>query len=496
MTDLVLDPSQERAVELVLSARVGVVTGGPGTGKTTCLRIALDRLDSAGGRVCGICSGQGVTLHEDEFGNEPYPETCKPCSGRGRISGYALAAPTGKAARRMSEATGRAASTVHRLLDFGPTDAGEFTFRCNRSNPIDCDLVIIDESSMLDVDLAAAILRGIDPVRTRVIFVGDANQLPSVGPGRVFADLIASSRVEVARLTTLHRAAQESWVCTQAPRFLEGELPAMDDRNDFLWFSRDDRDQASATLVKVVTDVLPRRGVSAADVQVLVPQRKGPAGTEVLNPRLQALLNPPRPQPDGSPPPSVQAGAYVLRAGDRVIQTMNNYSLAVMNGEVGVVEVVREREAICPTCNGAETAYGDLVHRPACETCGGRKKLRAGVVVSYPDGPGFRRVHYGKHELEHLELAYALTIHKSQGSEWPWVVVLVHSTHTRMLTRQLAYTAITRARKGVVLVGDMKGLERAVEETRESRRNTGLVERLQVAVAATGAAAAEGIEAA
>lgn len=483
MTAFTLDPSQERAVQLVLEARVGVITGGPGTGKTTCLRTALDRLDAAGGRACSACGGQGVRLVPDEWGGEPYPETCVGCGGGGRIAGYALAAPTGKAARRMSEATGRSAGTVHRLLEFGPLDAtgGEMGFRRNEHTPLDVDLVVVDEASMLDVELAACLFRAINPRRTRLVLVGDVHQLPSVGPGRVFADLIASDQVEVARLTQLHRAAAESWVCTQAPKILAGDLPSTEDRRDFLWVHEDDRERASAALVRVVTEALPARGVAPSDIQVLIPQRVGPAGTEVVNTKLQALLNPER----GDSSPAWKLGPYVVRAGDRVIQTVNDYQLEVMNGEVGLVELVRDAAIDCPACDGTGRAPGqeqraDEVATP-CEECGGKKRLPPGMVVRFPDGDRERRVTYSKISADRLALAYALTIHKSQGSEWPWVVVLVHSTHTRMLTRQLLYTAITRARAGVVLVGDAKGLERAVAETRDARRNTALVERLRAA---------------
>jgi exodeoxyribonuclease V alpha subunit len=459
MTDIVLDPSQEKAVELALEARVAVITGGPGCGKTTCLRTALDRLDAA---------------------------------GRGS---YALAAPTGKAARRLSEATGRHAGTVHRLLEYGPLvdehgfETGELGFRRNRSNPLDRELVVIDEASMLDVELAAAVRRAINPARTRLLLVGDANQLPSVGPGRVFGDLIESGKVPVARLTHLHRAAAESWVCTQAPVILAGDLPATGDRPDFLWVQREDRDQAASALVKVVTEELPRRGIDAGDIQVLIPQRIGPAGIEALNPRLQSILNPDH--RDAST--SWKIGPYVVRPRDRVIQTFNDYTLNVMNGEVGAVDQVREKAVDCATCTATGLVASTdpervelarsigIEPRETCPDCAGSRQLRPGLVVRFPDGPRDRVVTYSRGQAESLHLAYALTIHKSQGSEWPWVVVLVHSTHTRMLTRQLLYTGITRARKGVVIVGDLKGLERAVRETRDVQRNTGLIERLRAA---------------
>ena len=405
MAELVLDPSQECAVELVLDARFGMVTGGPGVGKTTCLREALRRLDARGD------------------------------------DGYELAAPTGKAARRMHEATGREARTIHRLLEYGPQfgDDGRMSrmgFRRGETDPLDSTLVIVDEASMLDIELARALLEAIDGSRTRLVLVGDANQLPSVGPGRVFADLVESGDVPVARLTTLHRAAQESWICSNAPVVLAGKVPDLQGREDFEWHGCADRDAAAARVLDLIVRQLPRRGLEA---QVLVPQNTGPAGTVALNAELQARLNPPRvgERSWGKAP-------NVLRPRDRVIQLRNDYVLGVFNGEVGDVVSV-----------GGE-----------------------GLTVRFE---GREPVRYDRMQASALKLAYALTIHKSQGSEWPWVVVLCHSTHAFMLSRQLLYTAITRAKEGVVLVGDPKGLKLALKNVAPARRNTSLVERLREA---------------
>ena len=478
-----LDPSQERAVELVCTARLGVITGGPGTGKTTCLRTALDRIDATAGRSCPACKGRGVVLQHDEYGGDSYEDTCQACAGTGRIVSYALAAPTGKAARRMSEATGRDATTVHRLLAYGPLPDGGVGFRHDATHPLTHELVVVDEASMLDVELADALFEAIDPAVTRLVLVGDVNQLPSVGPGRVFGDLIESGRVPVAQLTKLHRAAAESWVCSQAPRILAGELPDLETRSDFVWARADDRDAAARLLVDVATKHLPeRRGASGEAVQVLVPQRIGPAGGEALNVRLQAILNPIK----GEGAPGWKIGPYTIREGDRVIQTSNDYQLNVMNGEVGVVSWVREKPLTCPVCDGkrvVEVESEDMrrtIERD-CERCAGKGALPPGMGVRFPEGRGERLVEYSKSKADSLALAYALTIHKSQGSEWPWVVVFVHSTHTMMLTRQLIYTAITRAKVGVVIVGDKTGIERAVRETKDARRNTALVERLRAA---------------
>lgn len=412
-TNIVLDPSQEAAVELLLEARVGIVTGGPGTGKTTTLRTALDRLDAL-----------PAPKRDDETRD---------------FARYRLAAPTGKAARRMGEATGREAVTIHRLLDYGPRfDGRGVGFRRDENSPIEADLVVVDESSMIDVRLGAALMRAIDFGRTRLVLVGDADQLPSVGPGRVFADLIESGEVPVARLSTLHRAAAGSWVCANAPVVLEGSRPSLLERSDFRWVPAEAAVDAARLAVEVIARDLPARGIEGA--QLLVPQRTGSAGVDSLNKTLQAELNPPRPGEK-----AWKREGFELRPGDRVIQTVNSYELGVMNGEVG--EVLRADSELVVDFDGREVAYNAMT-------------------------------------VAGLRLAYALTIHKSQGSEWPWVVVLCHSTHAYMLSRQLLYTAITRAKKGVVLVGDERGLDLALMNVAPTKRNTTLVERLKGAHAA------------
>lgn len=381
MTDFKLDPSQRAAVDLVCTEAFACIVGGPGCGKTTSLRVALDRMDAAG-------------------------ET------------YKLAAPTGKAAKRMSEATGRPAGTIHRLLEWS-----RGYFQRDADNPIEADAVVIDESSMLDVNLACDLFDACAP-NTRVVLVGDQNQLPSVGPGRVLGDLVDSGICPVAQLTTVHRAAAQSWICRNAPRVLSGEPLELEAFDDFRFFEVDSAADAAAAVRRVVTSS------EFAGAQVLTPQRTSACGVTALNTQLQAELNPDR---GGG---SWTIGERVLRVGDRVIQTSNNYSIEVFNGEVGVVRAA------------------DSV-----------------LVVDFGD----RAVNYTKEHALALELAYALTVHKSQGSEFPWAVVLVHSAHTYMLTRQLFYTAITRAKQGVVLVGDRKGLEVATGEKTPPKRNTALV---------------------
>lgn len=394
-----LDESQRAAVALVVSARLGVVTGGPGTGKTTSLRVALDELDA----------------------------TPAPNGGRLRV---ALCAPTGKAARRMQEATGRPASTIHRLLGWGAGGHPGFTF--DAENPLPFDVIIADEASMLDIELAAALVDAIDQLVTRLIFVGDVDQLPPVGPGKPFADLIASGRIPVARLTTLHRAAAESWVCSQAPRILRGERVDLRTRKDFRFINAQSSGHVVPGVLKEVLALVDAK----LDVQVLSPQHKGAAGVTALNAALQSALNP------NAKPGARSWGSKDERLfeGDRVIQTRNDYTLGVMNGEIGAVVVMED----------------------------------ARLVVRFDD----RDVEYSRDKAQALHLAYALTTHKAQGSEWPWVVVVVHSTHSMMLTRSLTYTAITRARQGVVIVGDVTGIERAVANAEDAARNTSLVARI------------------
>jgi exodeoxyribonuclease V alpha subunit len=389
---LVLDPSQERAVELVCSKRgVGLITGGPGTGKTTCLKTALDRLDARGVK-------------------------------------YELCAPTGKAANRVEQTTDRPARTIHRLLEYQGTGG----FARDASNPIGAELVVVDESSMIDIELGAALLSAIHPERGRIVFMGDANQLPPVGPGRLFGDLVDSELIPMVRLEHLHRSALESWVAVSAPKMLAGKLPDLASRKDFRFYE-----------VESVKDILPcvRDLASAAaakdvEAQVLIPQRPGAAGIDAANHVLQETLNP-RAEADDF----YRRGKVELRLRDRVIQTKNDYALQVFNGEVGVVVDVSP----------------------------------SGVAVQY-DGRD-EPTAYSLEQANALQLAYALTVHRAQGSEFPWVIAVVHSTHSYILTRQLVYTAVTRAKVGVIIVGDRKGLKRAVCHE-QPKRNTSIIERL------------------
>lgn len=409
MTDgFLLDASQERAVDLLCSARFGIITGGPGTGKTTCLRVGLDRMDRRGVR-------------------------------------YRLASPTGKAAKRLSEATdGRKASTIHRLLEFNPGRGG---FQRDAQNPLECDCVIIDEASMVDTLLFAALMRAVAPARTRVILVGDANQLPPVGPGRPFGDLVGWGKVPTVRLEVLHRSALDSWIHVAAQDLLRGRVPSLEPRADFRWVEVNDPKWIMPKVRRMVTEVFgPGRQIEA-EVQVLIPQRPGVAGIEVANPVLQDALN-----PRVGDARVWSRGDWHIRVGDSVIQTRNDYDIEVFNGEIGRV-----------------TAVGKMRDVDNNEVDGVR------VFFSGHDG----LTTYTAQNVSALQLAYALTIHRTQGSEFPWTIVVCHSTHSFILSRQLLYTAITRAKRGVVLVGDRKGLERAIGNRRAEQRNTTLVERLE-----------------
>ncbi len=381
-----LDPSQEAALRMALVEPVCIITGGPGTGKTTILKVMLEQL-------------AGTTV--------------------------ALAAPTGKAAKRMFEATGQEARTIHRLLGYMP-GAG---FNFNADNPLPFEVVVIDEASMVDVELFADLLDAINPRHTRLVLVGDANQLPSVGPGAILADLVKSDLIPCARLTQVHRSKQGSWMCVNAPNILQGRPICVDERNDFCFTEVEE----AANVPKFCGDML-----EGTDAQILVPQKTGKAGTEAINTALQERFNPLQPG-------EMEWGAEpnLLRPRDRVIHTKNNYELGVFNGEVGTVK--------------------------ECDT--------KAMLVEFSDRN--QPVEYTREDARALRLAYALTIHKSQGSEWPWVVVVVHSTHTFMLTRQLLYTAITRGKEGVIIVGNGKGMDNALKSKRDVARNTALCDRIR-----------------
>jgi exodeoxyribonuclease V alpha subunit len=394
-----LAPAQREAIRLALTEKLLVVTGGPGTGKTTLVRGIIRILERKRLRIL-------------------------------------LAAPTGRAAKRLSESTGRDARTIHRLLEFSPKTGA---FERNGQHPLEADLVIIDEVSMVDQALAHNLLKAI-PDPARLILVGDVDQLPSVGPGDFLREVIDASVGPVVRLETIFRQAEDSRIIVNAHRVNAGEMPLLGeegDASDFYFIEREDPEEALATIMTLVTERIPRRfGLDPIDdVQVLTPMHRGALGTINMNAALQKLLNPAGEE--------IVRGARVFRAGDKVIQMRNNYDLEVFNGDIGRIVSI------------------DDVEREM------RVRFDERVVV------------YDAATLDELSLAYACSIHKSQGSEYPCVVMPIHTQHYVMLRRNLLYTGITRAKRLLVLVGTRKALAIAVRNRHVDERRTRLAERLR-----------------
>jgi exodeoxyribonuclease V alpha subunit len=424
---IALASQQAEAVRQALSARVLVVTGGPGVGKTTIVRGIVSILTRKGLRV-------------------------------------ALAAPTGRAAKRLSEATGQPAATLHRLLEWRPAEG---VFGRAAGHTLEADLLVVDEASMLDVRLAADLVAALAP-GTRLVLVGDVDQLPSVGPGNVLRDVIASGVIPTVRLTEIFRQAGESLIVVNAHRIHDGELPELgapplegrgEDKRDFFFLEQDDPAVAAQLIRDLVTTRLPRRyGLTAHDIQVLSPMHRGELGAGNLNQLLQQALT--------AEAPGLTRGGRTFRVGDKVMQVRNDYEKDVFNGDIGRVERVqgpmdrsmdRSLDSDGSAAPGSASADGDA------------------LVVKFDE----REITYGYDELDELQLAYAATVHKSQGSEYPAVVVPVHTQHFVMLQRNLLYTAVTRARRLVVLVGTRKALGMAVRNADVTQRCSRLDVRLR-----------------
>ena len=402
---LTLSETQRSAIAASLRHQILVITGGPGTGKTTIVKAILELWERLGVRV-------------------------------------RLAAPTGRAARRLEESSGRMASTLHRLLEYSPKEG---RFLRDLENPLQCDAVVVDEASMVDLDLAAALVAAV-PDGARLLLVGDVDQLPSVGAGRVLSDFIESGVVPVVRLDAIFRQQGGSLVVKNAHRILQGQpLELASGRGgDFFFVEREDPEDAVRTVAHLVAQRIPKAWHfdPLKDVQVLVPMRRGSCGTEALNQALRRGLAEVR-----GAAVSEQDTGRRPRLHDRVMQTRNNYDKDVFNGDIGQVTLVTDRGRV--------------------------------FRVRFDDG---RELDYVGEEVEQLELAYAITIHKSQGSEYPAVVIPLLTQHFRMLQRNLLYTAITRGKSVVVLVGSRRAIETAIGQSEAAVRWTGLGGRLRAAM--------------
>ena len=420
-TESTLDEQQKRAVAEAVKHGIFILTGGPGTGKTTTINAMIRYFLS-----------EGMDIR--------------------------LAAPTGRAAKRMTETTGYEAQTIHRLLEVSgsPEESSKGGFGRNQDNPLETDVVIIDEMSMVDLALMHALLSSVVP-GTRVIFVGDRNQLPSVGPGKVLQDLIESHAFPVMMLTRIFRQAQESDIVVNAHRTNAGEEVRLDNKSrDFFFLKRQDADVIISVILTLIQKKLPRYvKAKMTDIQVLAPMKKGLLGVERLNRILQQYLNPPSVKKQEK-----EYGERLFRVGDKVMQTKNNYQLeweiatkyglvvdkgvGVFNGDIGIVTAIH--------------TYDETVE------------------VEFDEK---RKVKYPFKMLDELELAYAITIHKSQGSEYPAVVIPLLAGPRQLYCRNLLYTAVTRAKKCVTLVGNETVFREMIQNVDEQKRNTSLAERIQ-----------------
>ncbi|HZS03446.1 MAG TPA: ATP-dependent RecD-like DNA helicase [Blastocatellia bacterium] len=398
-----LSDEQRAAIRLAAGSRVMVLTGGPGCGKTTALRALVALFHAMRKRVL-------------------------------------LASPTGRAAQRLSEVTGEEAKTLHRTLEFDPSRMG---FKRDETSPLEADVIIVDEASMLDVVLANYLIKAV-AAHSQLILVGDVDQLPSVGPGTVLRDLIDSRAVPVARLTRVFRQAAESLIIQNAHRLNRGEFPALvkpgTGQTDCYFIAAEEPHEVADLIVKSVAVALPKRfGYDPVnDIQVLAPMNRGQVGTNSLNALLQQHLNPP-----GERKPEYARGNRTLRVGDKVIQRVNNYKLEVFNGDLGRIEWIDLEDQM--------------------------------IAVRFAD----RIVNYDYADILELGHGFAISCHKSQGSEYPAVVIPLHMQHFMMLSRNLLYTALTRAKKTVVMIGTTKAIGAAMNNLEAVHRFTGLVRELR-----------------
>lgn len=416
---MTLDEHQVTAVKEAVRNGLLVITGGPGTGKTTTINTIIRYFELEGLEIF-------------------------------------LAAPTGRAAKRMSETTGFEARTVHRMLELNGGAEGSGGFERDESNPLETDVIIVDEMSMVDISLMCSLLKAIS-VGTRLILVGDVNQLPSVGPGSVLRDIIQSHACNVVMLTKIFRQASTSDIIVNAHKINHGEEVALDNKSmDFFFLKRYDADVVINVVLQLIKQKLPKFvDASPYDIQVLTPMRKGLLGVERLNGILQRYMNPP-----ANDKVEKEYGSTVFREGDKVMQTKNNYQLAweirtkygltvdkglgIFNGDMGIIRQIND--------------------------------FAEQMIIEFDEG---RMVEYPYKLLDELELAYAITIHKSQGSEYPAVVIPLLSGPMMLMNRNLLYTAVTRARKCVTLVGNEVTFQQMIQNTSQQKRYSGLCDRLK-----------------
>ncbi len=394
--DIVLNEQQQKGILSCLSHKITIITGGPGTGKTTLIKKLLQILDEQNVR-------------------------------------YKLAAPTGRAAKRITESTRKHASTLHRLLEF---DAGSLGFTRNEHNALPLDFLIVDEASMIDIFLAHALIKAL-PHSAHLILLGDVDQLPSVGAGNFLNDLIASKTVAVTRLTEIFRQAQDSLIIVNAHRVNKGEFPTSSlpgSKKDFIFIKEDDPHNAQTHMNAVFKTTLKRYGISTHDAMVLVPMNRGIVGTHTINHNLQTLLN------DDATKKTLALAHVTYKVGDRVMQIRNNYDKHVYNGDVGLIDDIDAKERI--------------------------------IYVIYDN----HRVEYEASDVHELVLAYAISIHKSQGSEYDAVIIPVFMQHFALLQRNLIYTAITRAKKLCIFIGQSRAIAMAIKNNKAVQRTTFLQE--------------------
>ena len=405
-TKVELGAGQKKALKMILDNNVLIITGGPGTGKTTTINSIMKLMDKYNMKVL-------------------------------------LTAPTGRAAKRMTETSGREAKTIHRLLEYSFLKGEGMSFNKNEDNPLNADVVVVDEASMVDLILMYNLLKAIK-FGTRLILVGDGDQLPSVGAGSVLNDIIESGCVPVVHLDEIFRQAQESMIVLNAHRINKGEFPLLNkDEKDFFFVDREDPQEILEIIIQLCSARLPRfNGCHPIDdIQVLTPMRRTLIGVNILNENLQKALNPPSPSKKEK-----KYGNEIFRVGDKVMQIKNNYNKEVFNGDIGKIIDIDEEESE--------------------------------IKIRFPDTDGDRDIIYESFELEELTLSYAVSVHKSQGSEYPVIVMPISTQHYLMLQRNLLYTAITRAKELVVLVGTKKALAIAVKNNKIADRYSYLHKRI------------------